>query len=547
MVANFMSFASAQGNGDGTRRSSQRRRPLLAGGALALAVGAGFAWTNLADGDPRLPTSGEDPSDQPTSAAAAAPSEPPVQICDNAAVLEGPRTPPDGAVVVDKSQNLSDLTDENPAGTVFWLAPGTHTVGTGAYSQVIPKDGNTYVGAPGARLDGQRLARYAFTGDAANVSIRHLTIENFGQLGGNNDEGVVNHNAAADWVIENNTVTNNAGAGLMVGSGNLVRNNCLEQNGQYGFNAYHPDEVADVTIENNEIVGNNTDDWEALREGCGCTGGGKFWKVIGGVIRNNWVHDNNGAGLWVDTNNAGLAFEGNYISDNDAEGIFYEASYNGLIRSNTFVRNGHVKGPTNPGFPTSAVYISESGSDARVATDYSETFEISHNVFEDNWAGVILWENADRFVGSPANTSSGSSTLVNPAIANGNTCTPANINSEPYLDDCRWKTKNVQIHHNMFSFDPNEIGDACTTRSGCGYNGIFSNWGSYPDWSPYLDDTIQDAITFEQDNLFFENTYSGPWRFIIYEQGTRVDWAHWQGAPYGQDGNSIIKIQASKR
>ena len=547
MVANFMSYASAQGNGNGRARSSHRWRPLIFVGGLAIAASAVIASTNLADEDPLPPTAGEDPSRPAEIAMQAAPSDPPVQICDNAAVLDGPRTPPEGAVRVDVSQNLSDLTRENPAGTAFWLGPGTHTVGTEDFSQVIPKEGNTYIGAPGAILDGQRSARYAFTGDAANVSIRHLTIENFGKPGGNPNEGVVNHNAASNWVIENNTVTNNAGAGIMVGSGNLIQNNCLKQNGQYGFNAYHPGEVVDINIINNEIVGNNTDDWEAREEGCGCTGGGKFWAVSGGLVTDNWVHNNKGAGLWVDTNNAGLAFEGNYIANNDAEGLIYEASYNGLIRSNTFVRNGHVKGPTNPGFPTSAVYVSESGSDARVSSDYAETFEISHNVFIDNWAGVILWENADRFAGSPANTSSGSGTLVNPSIANEATCTAENIHSEPYVDDCRWKTMNVQVHHNMFSFDPNEMGGACSPRNGCGFNGIFSNWGSYPAWSPYLQDVIQNAITFEQENLFSDNTYSGPWRFIVFDQGTRVDWANWQGAPYGQDGDSVIKVQAPER
>ena len=35
-------------------------------------------------------------------------------------------------------------------GTTFWLAPGTHTLGDDEYDQVTPKDGNIYVGAPGA-------------------------------------------------------------------------------------------------------------------------------------------------------------------------------------------------------------------------------------------------------------------------------------------------------------------------------------------------------------------------------------------------------------
>ena len=38
---------------------------------------------------------------------------------------------------------------------------------------------------------------------------------------------------------------------------------------------------------------------------------------------------------------------------------------------------------------------------------YFDRIEITGNTFIDNWNGVTLWENADRFCGSPANTSGG--------------------------------------------------------------------------------------------------------------------------------------------
>jgi hypothetical protein len=75
---------------------------------------------------------------------------------------------------------------------------------------------------------------------------------------------------------------------------------------------------------------------------------------------------------------------------------------------------------------------------------------------------------------------------------------------------------------------------------------LFSNWGTFPDWSPYKEKTIAEAITFDQDNRFFANTYRGPWNFIVHEQGTRVSWAAWQGAPYDQDKNSVIKVQGQR-
>lgn len=477
----------------------------------------------------------------PRPTASAEPPEAPVaRVCGNRAVLDGPESPPDGAVRVSTSDPLDELTRERPAGTTFWLEPGTHRLGTHAFDQVIPKEGNVYVGAPGAVLDGQRQNKYAFTGSAPDVTIRNLTIRNFGERGGNSDEGVVNHNAADGWTLEHNTVTGNAGAGVMIGSGNVVRENCLSRNGQYGFNAYSPDPLTDIVIRGNEIAGNNTYDWERKKPGCGCTGGGKFWMVDGALVVDNWVHDNHGAGLWADMNNRSFTIEGNYIEGNDAEGIFYEASYNARISGNTFVRNGLVKGRMSPDFPTAAVYISESGSDSRVDGKYGEEFEITGNVFVDNWSGVILWENADRFAGSPANTSTGVGTLVNPDVVTAKTCNARNITEAPYYDDCRWKTQNVHVHHNEFSIDQDAVGARCDTSHGCGYNGIFANWGTFPDWSPYMKETVQDDIVFEQGNRFNHNEYEGTWAFVVHGQGTRVNWATWQSAPYRQDTDSVI-------
>ncbi|MEU8222889.1 right-handed parallel beta-helix repeat-containing protein [Kribbella sp. NPDC048915] len=521
-----------------------RRPPVLGGVALVIvaALVAVAVFVLRDDPDPATATPTAKGSPVVTNGPVAAPSAPPAKICGNAKALSGPATAPANAVVVTTADNLNQITEKHPAGTTFWLEPGTHKLGSGEYSQVVPKDGNTYLGAPGAILDGGRRNRYAFTGYATRVTLKNLTIQNFGPVRTNNDEGVVNHNAAARWTMTGNTIQDNAGAAVMVGDHNVIRGNCLQNNGQYGFNAYHPDKVASITIEGNEIAGNNTDDWEKLKPGCGCTGGGKFWEVTGAVVRNNWVHDNHSAGLWADTNNTGFVIEGNYIAGNLAEGLVYETSYNAGIRGNTFARNGLGKGPTNQGFPTPAVYISESGSDARVPGVFNKTFEISNNVFIDNWAGVILWENADRFAGSAANTSTGSGTLVNPSVATAKTCNATTITKQPYLSDCRWKTQNVRVHDNVFRLDPNNVSKDCAARTGCGYNGLFSNWGTFPAWSPYKQDAVQDAITFHQGNRFFNNTYAGPWNFIVHEQGNRVNWASWQGAPYGQDPDSVVKV-----
>ncbi|TCC23692.1 right-handed parallel beta-helix repeat-containing protein [Kribbella speibonae] len=525
------------------RTAWSRRRLLLGVVVLVLAALTAVGVFVLGD-DPAAKNAPPPATGSPaiTNAPVTAPTAPPARICGNTKVLFGPATAPAGAVVVRTTDNVNQLTEANPPGTTFWLSPGTHRLGSGPFAQVIPKDGNTYVGAPGAILDGGRRNRYAFTGYATAVTLKNLTIQNFGPVRTNNDEGVVNHDAAGRWTLTGNTIKDNAGAGVMVGDHNVVRSNCLQNNGQYGFNAYNPGKVSGITIEGNEIAGNNTDDWERLKGGCGCTGGGKFWEVTGAIVRNNWVHDNHSAGLWADTNNTGFVIEGNYISGNLAEGLVYETSYNAGIRGNAFVRNGLGKGPANDGFPTPALYISESGSDPRAPGVFNQTFEISRNVFTDNWAGVILWENADRFAGSAANTSTGSGTLVNPSVVTAKTCNATTIRDQPYLSDCRWKTQNVRVHDNVFNLNPAKVSANCGSSSGCGYNGLFSNWGTFPAWSPYQKATVQDAITFHQGNRFFNNTYSGPWNFIVHEQGNRVNWASWQGAPYGQDQDSVVKV-----
>lgn len=508
----------------------------LLGVALLVAAYAGWLVARAAARDEATPV-----TDRSAHTSPSAPAEPPARVCGDSALLDGPKRPPKGAVQVRTSRSLNTVTKQHPRGTTFWLAPGVHRLGTHRFDQVTPKAGDRYIGAPGAVLDGQRKNLYAFVGNAPGVTVEHLTIHGFGASGQNNNEGVVNHDSATGWTIEKNTVRGNAGAGVMLGSKNVLRDNCLTGNGQYGFSAYHTGRVRDVRIVHNEISGNNTDDWERRIPGCGCTGGGKFWVVTDAVVRDNWVHGNKGPGLWADTNNTGFLIEGNYISGNDAEGVIYEISYNAEIRNNTFERNGLVKGPGNPGFPTSALYLSESGSDPRVPGKYSDVLEVTGNVFTDNWSGVILWENSDRFAGSPANTSGGSGTLVNPKVANARTCNSRNIAKEPYVDDCRWKTQNVHVERNTFSFRPKAVGAKCNPSHGCGYNGIFANWGTYPSWSPYHGRFVQDRIMAKQGNYFEDNVYAGPWTFMVKEQGKKVNWATWQSAPYSQDTDSVIK------
>lgn len=448
--------------------------------------------------------------------------------------VPGPAAPPAGAIPVDPAiaGDLSARTRAAPAGSTFWLAPGTHRLGPDRFDQVAVKDDNTYLGAPGAVLDGQGRNQYAFTTPASGVTIRHLTVRGFVAP---HDEGVVNHDSGNAWVLEHNVIEGNQGAGLMAGAHQRMRHNCLRHNGQYGLNAYQSGNgITGLLLEGNEITGNNTDDWEKRSPGCGCTGGMKFWSVNGADIRDNWIHDNRGAGIWADTNNNDFLIEGNLIERNDAEAVFYETSYNLVMRRNIIRGNAFVQGRDyarrGDDFPIGSVYLSESGGEPRISarTDF---IDISENLFEDNWSGITAWENADRFCNSAANTSTGSCTLLVPQVS---TCSQPEIVSQPLYADCRWRTQRVRVHHNTFS----RTGSA----TGCFANrmAILSNYGTYPSWSPYRGEVVQQAITLRQDVRWRDNSYTGPWAFVLASTGATYTAAQWRAGPYLQDQGSTF-------
>ncbi|MDQ1370178.1 MAG: hypothetical protein QOF20_2531, partial [Acidimicrobiaceae bacterium] len=87
------------------------------------------------------------------AAASSFPASPPVSVCGDASLLTGPSTPPAGSVTVAAGDNSA--VNWNRPGVTFWFAPGTHTLGSGQYSQIMPPANSVFVGAPGAVIDGQ--------------------------------------------------------------------------------------------------------------------------------------------------------------------------------------------------------------------------------------------------------------------------------------------------------------------------------------------------------------------------------------------------------
>ncbi|MDQ1400146.1 MAG: hypothetical protein QOK20_2078, partial [Acidimicrobiaceae bacterium] len=521
-----------EGRGLRPRRTARAHGVVL---ALVAVVGAAVAsWPGMASAASRAVSASASRAVGPSGASAVPtgfPASPPAAICDNPAMLTGPATAPRGAVVVKAGKNTG--VNWNKPGVTFWFAPGVHTFGTTA-AAIVPVSNTSFVGAPGAILDGKGVNTYAFGKFATGVSISYLTIQGFVPT---RNTGAVNHETSTGWTVQHNTIQNNQGAGVMVAPSNVVSFNCLRNNGQYGYSAFGKGGNTNITIDHNEISGNNTANWEATLPGCGCSGAGKIWNTIGGTITNNWIHDNVGSGIWVDTNNAGLLIDGNYIDDNDAEGIIYEVSYNGRITNNNLLHNGFVEGrsfaATGSTFPVGAIYIAESGGDSRVAGGLYSTFDISGNSLDGNWGGITVWENPNRFCGSdPQSTFC---TLVNPQ-ANLTTCVPGTINNAPYFSDCRWKTQNVAVHDNQVIFSRTDAG--CTT-TGCGEQALLAGTGSEPSWSPYLGTSVDTAITTTQNNHFADNSYVGDVQFVDFTTNP-LSLGAFQAAPFAQDGGSAL-------
>lgn len=73
--------------------------------------------------------------------------------------------------------------------------------------------------------------------------------------------------------MQYNTVTNNGGAGIFLGVGNVAAHKCLKANSQHGFQAYGPKGgESNITLDHNKIVGNIPGNWESRIHGCTAAG-----------------------------------------------------------------------------------------------------------------------------------------------------------------------------------------------------------------------------------------------------------------------------------
>ncbi len=273
----------------------------------------------------------------------------------------------------------------------------------------------------------------------------------------------------------------------MVDSNGVLNDDCLTKNGQYGFQTYSGSDsvpVTNLTITNNEISYNDTKNYDTNGTGsCGCTGGAKFWDDLGATVTGNYIHDNDSVGLWKDTNNTGFNVSGNSSPTT--------GTWPSNMRSPTTSRSRTTPSSTTGGSPsqqpgTGAIEINNAGSDSRVAGAYNtQSVDLGQRADRQLGRGGHL-RRRNRYCGTQSdNTSTDYCTLVNPSTYSVASCTThdgsgATSSQNPdYYDNCRWKSQNILVTNNTFNFTPSNIGSNCTAAKGCGFVGLYSEWGSY--------------------------------------------------------------------
>lgn len=354
-------------------------------------------------------------------------------LADTAVVTIPAQTPPPEAtgVPILVGQSIQAAVNSQPAGTAFLIKAGRHV-----RQSVVPKHGNVFRCEAGAVLDGENATTYAFArsgADPDNVRIVGCVVERYAppaQMGAILAGGHSAGEGTTGWIIDSTEVRNNSNLGIRVGNGTKVRWNYVHHNGRLGIGGVG----SDVLVEGNEIAYNNP-----TGAGLGFESGAtKFVLTRRLILRNNFVHHNEGPGLWADIGNDGFLIEGNRMEDNLQEGIVTETSYGGVIRNNVGRRNG-LRDSRRNAWPWGAcIGIHSSGGTG---------LEVYGNTCEGNAHGIALIQQL-RGTSYPNEPTSG-------------------IDPEMYV-------KNVWVHDNVVVCGPGSLSVAAAVQD-AGSTAIFTS------------------------------------------------------------------------
>lgn len=178
---------------------------------------------------------------------------------------------------------------------------------------------------PRGKLVEMSATARAIGGSATGVLLKNLVIRKYATSA---QHGAIAGGATRNWTLVDVVALWNHGLGLAVGDGMRVEGGAYSFNGQLGIGdgaGGHGIRVEGVDVAHNNFAGFDHA-WEA--------GGIKLFDMTDVVIRRSRIHDNQGPGIWFDTDNRAVLIDGNCVVGNDGDGIQYEISYDAVIREN---------------------------------------------------------------------------------------------------------------------------------------------------------------------------------------------------------------------
>lgn len=276
----------------------------------------------------------------------------------------------------------------NGPNTTFCVS-GSHT----GWS-LTPKTGDQFISnqTNPAIINGTNTTQFAFQGSATGVILDGLEVENYTAA---NQQGAIAATGTG-WILRNLKVHDNGtaagGSGSTSGRGWYIVGGRYYNNRQEGLSGgvAGGGDAQNSTVDGVELDHNNftNDSYTTANHNCDDEAGGFKWVGSGNIIKNSSVHDNACRGLWADIDATNSTITNNHVYNNWADGIMIEISRGATITGNTVTGNGFKEqvGGAGPCFSSygAGIFISTSGQTA-LGTG---TITVTGNTVGDNCQSI---------------------------------------------------------------------------------------------------------------------------------------------------------------
>jgi len=212
---------------------------------------------------------------------------------------------------------------QNPASSLEGLTSGSWYLDRSTGKVYLPENPTGHVVELG-------MTQFAFCSNVPGVQVEYMIVEHYASPAQTGAVGC--YKEGTGWIVNHVEARFNHGTGIGLGPAGQILHSYVHNNGQMGvaIQGGTGSKVIDNEISWNNYAGYERN-WEA--------GGSKFWETTNLLVESNYVHDNNGNGLWTDCNNVGTVYQSNTVVNNLGIGILHEISYNAVISLNTVEGN----------------------------------------------------------------------------------------------------------------------------------------------------------------------------------------------------------------